>query len=78
MYTVKFKWFNAKKGYGSSKPDDGSQGRLSCTSRQSSARQDNLAEGHRSPFEIDEGQRGKTSAVKSRTSVIRRRSAEGC
>jgi len=57
------KWFNSQKGYGFIQPEDGSKDvfvRISAVER---AGMSHLHEGQRVSFELEQGQRGKTSAV---------------
>jgi CspA family cold shock protein len=57
------KWFNTQKGYGFIQPDDGSQDVFVHISAVERAGMGNLHEGQKLSFELERGQRGKTSAV---------------
>ena len=57
------KWFNAQKGYGFIQPDDGSKDVFVHISAVERAGKTTLPEGQKVAFEIEEGQRGKSSAV---------------
>lgn len=57
------KWFNAQKGYGFIQPDDGSKDVFVHISAVERAGLGGLNEGQKVSFEIEQGQRGKSSAV---------------
>ncbi len=57
------KWFNAQKGYGFIQPDDGSKDVFVHISAVERVGKTTLPEGQKLTFEIEQGQRGKTSAV---------------
>jgi cold shock protein len=57
------KWFNPQKGYGFIKPDDGSDDVFVHISAVERAGLTSLAEGQRVSFDLERGQRGKTSAT---------------
>ena len=57
------KWFNAQKGYGFIQPDDGSKDIFVHISAVERAGKTTLPEGQKLTFDIEDGQRGKTSAV---------------
>src|SRR5450759_2565304 len=57
------KWFNAQKGYGFIQPDDGSKDVFVHISAVERAGKTTLPEGQKVSFEIEEGQRGKSSAI---------------
>jgi CspA family cold shock protein len=57
------KWFNAQKGYGFIQPDDGSQDVFVHISAVERAGIGNLHEGQKVSFDLERGDRGKTSAV---------------
>jgi CspA family cold shock protein len=57
------KWFNAQKGYGFIQPEDGSQDVFVHISAVERAGMGNLHEGQKLSFELERGDRGKTSAV---------------
>jgi len=57
------KWFNAQKGYGFIQPDDGTQDVFVHISAVERAGIGNLHEGQKVSFEIQRGDRGKSSAV---------------
>jgi CspA family cold shock protein len=57
------KWFNAQKGYGFIQPDDGSKDVFVHVSAVERAGMTGLREGQKVSFDLEQGQRGKTSAV---------------
>ena len=57
------KWFNAQKGYGFIQPDDGSKDVFVHVSAVESSGIGNLQEGQKLSYELERGQRDKTSAV---------------
>jgi cold shock protein len=57
------KWFNPKKGYGFIQPDDGSNDVFVHISAVERAGLTGLTEGQRVSFDVERGQRGKTSAT---------------
>jgi cold shock protein len=57
------KWFNPQKGYGFIQPDDGSQDVFVHISAVERSGIGNLFEGQKVSFEVERGDRGKTSAV---------------
>lgn len=57
------KWFNAQKGFGFIQPDDGSKDVFVHISAVERAGIANLREGQKLSFEVEQGQRGKSSAV---------------
>ena len=59
--TVKF--FNTTKGFGFIQPDDGSKDIFVHISAVERAGKSTLPEGQKLSYEIEEGQRGKSSAV---------------
>ncbi|PWS35899.1 cold-shock protein [Falsiroseomonas bella] len=60
------KWFNATKGYGFIQPDDGSKDVfLHISDVQRSGLQD-VREGDKLEFDVQQGQQGKTSACNLR------------
>lgn len=63
MTTRTGKWFNLQKGYGSIQPDDGSQDGFVHISSVERSGIGNLHEGQEVSFELERGDRGKTSAV---------------
>ena len=63
MTTGTVKWFNAQKGYGFIQPDDGSKDVFVHISAVERTGKTTLPEGQKVGFEIEQGQRGKTSAV---------------
>jgi CspA family cold shock protein len=66
MSTGTVKWFNATKGYGFIQPDDGSKDVfLHISDMQRSGIQD-VREGDKLEFEVQQGQQGKTSACNLR------------
>ena len=56
------KWFNPTKGYGFIAPDDGSKDAFVHISAVERAGITNLAEGQRVSYELQPGQKGKSSA----------------
>lgn len=66
MATGTVKWFNATKGYGFIQPEDGSKDVfLHISDVQRSGLQD-VREGDRLEFEVQQGQQGKLSACNLR------------
>jgi len=61
--TGKVKWFNAQKGFGFIQPEDGSNDVFVHISAVERAGKSTLSEGQRLGFELEQGQRGKVSAV---------------
>ena len=61
--TVPVKWFNAQKGYGFIQPEDGSKDVFVHISAVERAGKTTLPEGQKVSFDIEEGQRGKSSAI---------------
>src|SRR6516165_9317657 len=57
------KWFNPQKGYGFIQPEDGSQDVFVHISAVERSGMGNLHEGQKVSFELERGDRGKTSAV---------------
>jgi CspA family cold shock protein len=57
------KWFNLQKGYGFIQPEDGSQDVFVHVSAVERSGIGNLHEGQKLSFELERGDRGKTSAV---------------
>ena len=57
------KWFISQKGYGFVQPDDGSSDVFVHVSAVERAGLTGLAEGQRVSFDLERGQRGKTSAT---------------
>jgi cold shock protein len=60
------KWFNAKKGYGFIQPSDGSKDVFVHISAVERAGLSGLNEGQKLTFDLEQGQRGKTSATNLR------------
>jgi CspA family cold shock protein len=60
------KWFNATKGFGLLKPDDGSADVFVHISAVERAGMDNLPEGKKLSYELEQGRSGKSSAVNLR------------
>lgn len=58
------KWFNAQKGFGFIQPDDGSKDVFVHISEVERAGRTTLPEGQKIAFDLEQGQRGKSSAVK--------------
>ena len=63
MATGTVKWFNPQKGYGFIQPSDGSKDVFVHVSAVERAGLATLQEGQRLSFDLEPGQRGKTSAV---------------
>jgi CspA family cold shock protein len=57
------KWFNAQKGYGFIQPEDGGADVFVHISAVERAGMDGLNEGQKLNFELEQGQRGRVSAV---------------
>jgi len=57
------KWFNPQKGYGFIQPDDGSQDVFVHISAVERSGIGNLHEGQKVNFDLERGDRGRTSAV---------------
>ncbi len=66
MSTGTVKWFNATKGYGFIKPDDGSADVFVHVSAVERAGMSNLGEGQRLSYELERGRSGKLAAVNLR------------
>ena len=66
MATGTVKWFNATKGFGFLKPDDGSADVFVHISAVERAGMDNLPEGKKLFYELEQGRSGKSSAVNLR------------
>lgn len=66
MATGTVKWFNAAKGFGFLKPDDGSADVFVHISAVERAGLDNLPEGKKLSYELEQGRSGKSSAVNLR------------
>jgi CspA family cold shock protein len=63
MTTGTVKWFNPTKGYGFIQPEDGSQDVFVHISAVERSGIGNLHEGQKVSFDLERGDRGKTSAV---------------
>ena len=57
------KWFNAQKGYGFIQPEDGSKDVFVHITAVERAGLSGLNDGQKIIFDVEEGQRGRTSAV---------------
>jgi cold shock protein len=66
MATGTVKWFNAQKGYGFIQPENGGADVFVHISAVERAGMDNLREGQKLSFELEQGQRGRVSAVNLR------------
>jgi CspA family cold shock protein len=66
MATGTVKWFNAQKGYGFIQPESGGADVFVHISAVERAGIDNLREGQRVSYELEQGQRGRVSAVNLR------------
>jgi cold shock protein len=60
------KWFNAQKGYGFIQPENGGADVFVHISAVERAGMDNLREGQKLSYELEQGQRGRVSAVNLR------------
>ena len=63
MTTGTVKWFNAQKGFGFIQPDDGSKDVFVHISAVERAGLTTLPDDQKLGFELEQGQRGKTSAI---------------
>jgi len=63
MSSGTIKWFNAQKGYGFIRPDDGSDDVFVHISAVERAGLRGLNEGQKVNYDVQRGQQGKTSAV---------------
>ena len=63
MSTGTVKWFNAQKGYGFIQPDDGSKDVFVHISAVERSGMGTLNEGQKVSFDVEAGQKGKSSAV---------------
>ncbi|HEV2301557.1 MAG TPA: cold-shock protein [Stellaceae bacterium] len=63
MATGTVKWFNAQKGYGFIEPSSGGADVFVHISAVERAGLDNLREGQKLNYELEQGQRGRVSAV---------------
>lgn len=61
------KWFNAQKGYGFIRPDDGSNDVFVHISAVEQAGLRGLNEGQKVTYEIEHGRQGKSSATNLKT-----------
>jgi CspA family cold shock protein len=61
------KWFNAQKGYGFIQPDTGGADVFVHISAVERAGMDNLREGQKLNYDLEQGQRGRVSAVNLRS-----------
>ncbi len=66
MATGTVKWFNAQKGYGFIQPESGGADVFVHISAVERAGMDNLREGQKLSYELEQGQRGRVSAVNLR------------
>jgi CspA family cold shock protein len=66
MATGTVKWFNAQKGYGFIKPNNGGNDVFVHVSAVERAGLDGLQEGQTLNYELEQGQRGRVSAVNLR------------
>jgi CspA family cold shock protein len=66
MATGTVKWFNAQKGYGFIKPQSGGADVFVHVSAVERAGLDGLQEGQTLNYELEQGQRGRVSAVNLR------------
>jgi CspA family cold shock protein len=63
MATGTVKWFNSQKGYGFIQPENGGADVFVHISAVERAGMDNLNEGQKLNYELEQGQRGRVSAV---------------
>ena len=63
MATGTVKWFNPTKGFGFIQPDTGGKDVFVHISAVERAGMDNLNEGQKLNYELEQGQRGRVSAV---------------
>jgi CspA family cold shock protein len=66
MATGTVKWFNSQKGYGFIKPSSGGNDVFVHISAVERAGMDGLQEGQQLDYELEQGQRGRVSAVNLR------------
>ena len=66
MATGTVKWFNVQKGYGFIRPTDGGNDVFVHISAVEQAGMDGLQEGQKLSYELEQGQRGRVSAVNLR------------
>lgn len=66
MATGTVKWFNSQKGYGFIQPSNGGSDVFVHISAVERAGMDNLQEGQQLNFDLEQGQRGRVSAVNLR------------
>ena len=66
MATGTVKWFNSQKGYGFIQPESGGADVFVHISAVERAGMDNLNEGQKLSYELEQGQRGRVSAVNLR------------
>ena len=66
MATGTVKWFNAQKGYGFIQPETAGADVFVHISAVERAGMDNLREGQKLDYELEQGQRGRVSAVNLR------------
>ena len=66
MATGKVKWFNAQKGFGFIQPTTGGADVFVHISAVERAGMDNLQEGQSLSYDLEQGQRGRVSAVNLR------------
>jgi CspA family cold shock protein len=62
MQTGTVKWFNAQKGFGFIQPDNGGPDAFVHISAVERAGLDNLREGERIQYELEQGRNGKSAA----------------
>jgi len=67
MATGTVKWFNVQKGYGFIRPNDGGNDVFVHISAVEQAGMDGLQEGQKLDYELEQGQRGRVSAINLRT-----------
>jgi CspA family cold shock protein len=63
MATGKVKWFNAQKGYGFIQPNNGGADVFVHVTAVERAGMDGLQEGQTLSYDLEQGQRGRVSAV---------------
>ncbi len=67
MATGTIKWYNAQKGYGFIQPDGGAADVFVHVSAVENAGLNNLKEGQKLSYELEQGKQGKVSAVNLKT-----------
>ena len=68
MSSGSVKWFNMQKGYGFIQPDDGSKDVFVHISDVQKSGLQGLSEGQKISYDVQQGERGKSSAINLRAS----------